>query len=70
MCVSVIDSMEEWQLSRVLSLLRSMKETMDALETGTVETMRILSDPELTEKLLEGKKTPLSECVPESDIHW
>ena len=70
MCVSVIDSMEEWQLQSVLHMLQSMKDTMDALETGTVETMSILSNPELTEKLLEGKKTPLSECVPESDIHW
>ena len=70
MCVSVIDSMEEWQLQSVLHMLQSMKDTMDALETGTVETMSILSNPELTEKLLEGKKTPLSECVPESEIHW
>ena len=70
MCVSVIDSMEEWQLQSVFQMLQSMKNTMDALETGTVETMRILSNPELTAKLLEGKNTPLSECVPESDIHW
>ena len=70
MCVSVIDSMEEWQLQSVFQMLQSMKNTMDALETGTVETMRILSNPELTAKLLEGKNTPLSDCVPESDIHW
>ena len=70
MCISVIDDMEEWQLQSVLPMLLSMKSAMDALETGTVETMKILSDPELTEKLLDGKKTPLSECVPESEIHW
>ena len=70
MCVSVIDNMEEWQLQSVLQMLQGMKTAMDALETGTVETMRILSDPELTEKLLEGKKMPLSECVPESEIDW
>ena len=69
-CVSVIDDMEEWQLQSVLSMLQSMKRAMDELETGTVETMKILSDPELTEKLLDGKKTPLSECIPESEIDW
>ena len=37
---------------------------------NSVETMRILSDAELTEKLLEGKRTPLSECIPESEISW
>ena len=27
-------------------------------------------NPELAEKLINGKKTPLSECVPESGADW
>ena len=69
-CISVINSMEEWQLQSVLDMLRTIKGTMNALESGTLETMQILSDAELTEKLLEGKRTPLSECIPESEISW
>lgn len=70
MCISVINSMEEWQLQGVLGMLQAMKDTIDKLETGALETMQLLSDPELAEKLIEGKKTPLSECVPESEADW
>ena len=38
MCISVIDSMEEWQLQSVLEMLRAVKGTMDKLETGVLET--------------------------------
>ena len=69
-CISVIDSMEEWQLQGVLEMLQTIKSTMEKLESGTWETMEILSDPTLTEKLLEGKNTPLSECIPESEAGW
>ena len=31
---------------------------------------QLLSNPELAEKLINGKKTPLSECVPESGADW
>lgn len=70
MCISVINSMEEWQLQSVLEILNAVKGTMDKLETGALETARLLSDPEMTAKLTEGKKTPLSECVLESGVVW
>ncbi len=70
MCISVINSMEEWQLQSVLEMLQTIKCTLDKLETGTLETMHLLSNPELAEKLINGKKTPLSECVPESEVDW
>ncbi len=70
MCISVINSMEEWQLQSVLEMLQTMKKTMDQLESSTLETMQFLSTPQMAEKLIEGKKTPLSECVSESVIDW
>lgn len=70
MCISVINSMEEWQLQSVLEMLNAVKGTMDKLETGALETARLLSDPDMAAKLAEGKKTPLSECVPESEVDW
>ena len=70
MCISVIDSMDEWQLQSVLEMLRTVKGTMDKLEAGAFETRELLSIPGMGEKLMEGKKTPLSECVPESEAIW
>ena len=70
MCISVINSMEEWQLQSVLEMLRAVKGTMDKLETGVLETKDLLSISGMGEKLTEGKKTPLSECVPESEVDW
>ncbi|MBD5115301.1 MAG: hypothetical protein HDT46_08915 [Ruminococcaceae bacterium] len=70
MCISVINSMEEWQLQSVLEMLQAVKGTMDKLETGALETMQLLSEPELAKKIIEGKNTPLSECVPESEVNW
>ena len=70
MCISVINSMEEWQLQSVLEMLQTVKCTLDKLETGTLETMQLLSNPELAEKLIEGKKTPLAECIPDSEVIW
>lgn len=70
MCISVINSMEEWQLQSVLEMLQTVKRTMDKLETGALETMQLLSEPELAKKIIEGKNTPLSECVPESEVDW
>lgn len=69
-CISVINSMEEWQLQSVLEMLQTVKCTLDKLETGTLETMQLLSDPELAKKLTDGKKAPLSECIPESEVDW
>ncbi len=70
MCMSVINSMEEWQLQSALEILHTVKYSLDKLETGTLETRQLLSNPELVEKLINGKKTPLSECVPESRADW
>ena len=70
MCISVINSMEEWQLQSVLEMLRAVKGTMDKLESGALETRELLSIPGMGEKLAEGKTTPLSECVPESEVDW
>ena len=69
-CISVINSMEEWQLQSVLEMLQAVKGTMDKLESGALETMRLLSTPGMTEKLTMGKNTPLSDWVPESEVHW
>ncbi len=69
-CITVINSMEEWQLQSVLEMLEAVKGTMDKLESGALETMQLLSDPELAEKLTEGKNTPLSECVSEDEVDW
>ena len=69
-CVSVINSMEEWQLQSVLEMLQTVKGTMDKLEAGALETVRLLADPAMAEKLIAGKNTPLSECVPESEVSW
>lgn len=70
MCISVINSMEEWQLQSVLEMLNAVKGTMDKLETGALETAQLLSDPGMATKLTGGKTTPLSECVPESEVVW
>ncbi len=37
---------------------------------GLMETVYLSSIPELKEKLIEGKKTPLSECVSEDEVKW
>lgn len=67
MCISVINSMEERQLQSVLEMLRAVKSAMDQLESGVLETKELLSMPEMAAKLMEGKKTSLSECLSESD---
>lgn len=35
-----------------------------------METLAIVSDKELKEKILAGKNTPLAECVAESEVSW
>ena len=37
---------------------------------GMEETLRLLSNPEMKQKLLEGKNTPLSDCIPEDEVAW
>lgn len=70
MCISIIDNMEEWQLQSVCEMLRAMQKSLEKMESGTMETMQLLSNQELAEKLIEGKKTPLAECIPDSEVIW
>ena len=35
-----------------------------------VETLKILSNPAMKEKVMKGKNTPLSECIDESEVQW
>lgn len=35
-----------------------------------VETLKILSNPAMKEKVMKGKDTPLSECMDESEVQW
>ena len=37
---------------------------------GMLETIYLMSIPEMKEKLIEGKNNPLSECVSESEGDW
>lgn len=35
-----------------------------------LETLEMNANPVMKQKLLEGKDTPLSECIPESEVEW
>jgi PHD/YefM family antitoxin component YafN of YafNO toxin-antitoxin module len=35
-----------------------------------IETLHISSIPKLKQKIIEGLKTPLDECIPESKVEW
>lgn len=35
-----------------------------------VETLKILSNPAMKEKVMKGKDTLLSECIDESEVQW
>lgn len=35
-----------------------------------METLHLSSIPGMKEKITDGLKTPLSECVPESEVEW
>ena len=37
---------------------------------GILETLEMNANPVMKQKLLEGKDTPLSECIPESEVAW
>lgn len=37
---------------------------------GLIETLSILSNPEMKDKIIDGKNTPLDNCVPESEVEW
>ena len=37
---------------------------------GIMETLDLLSNPAMKKILTEGKKAPLSECIPENEVEW
>lgn len=37
---------------------------------GLMETLRLLSSPEMRTKLLEGRDTPLSDCLSDGEVEW
>ena len=37
---------------------------------GLMETLSLNAIPGMKEKIVEGLHTPLSECVPESEVRW
>lgn len=37
---------------------------------GMMETLHLESIPGMKEKIIEGKNTSLSECVPENEVLW
>ena len=37
---------------------------------GMIETIYLMSVPTMKEKLLEGKRTSLSECISEKEVEW
>lgn len=37
---------------------------------GLMETVYLLSTPGMKEKLIEGKNTPIDECISEDEVEW
>jgi len=37
---------------------------------GLIETLYLTSIPGIKEKIIEGLKTPLDECIPEQGVQW
>jgi PHD/YefM family antitoxin component YafN of YafNO toxin-antitoxin module len=37
---------------------------------GLMETVYLLSVPDMKEKLIDAKNTQLSDCIPESEVEW
>lgn len=37
---------------------------------GLIETLYLSSMPEVKEKIVEGLKTPVDECLPEDKVQW
>lgn len=37
---------------------------------GLMETVYLLDIPNMKEKLLEGKNTPIEECLTEEEVEW
>ncbi|CAB1247832.1 Antitoxin [Ruminococcaceae bacterium BL-6] len=37
---------------------------------GLMETLYLSSTPQMKETIMEGMKTPISECIPENEVKW
>jgi len=37
---------------------------------GLMETVYLCSIPNMKERIIEGMKTPISECIPENEVEW
>ena len=37
---------------------------------GIMETLQLLSNPAMKKILVDGKATPLSDCIPENEVEW
>ncbi len=37
---------------------------------GMLETLQIMANPVMEQKLLKGKATPLSDCLTEDEVQW
>lgn len=37
---------------------------------GLMETLYLYSIPKMKEKIVEGLKTTISECIPENEVKW
>ena len=37
---------------------------------GLMETLYLSSMPEVKKAIIEGLNTPISECIPESEVNW
>lgn len=37
---------------------------------GLMETLNLCSSPKMKEKITEGLKTPIEECIPEDEVQW
>ena len=37
---------------------------------GIMETLDLLPNPAMKKILVEGKTTPLSDCIPENEVEW
>jgi len=37
---------------------------------GLMETLYLSSIPTMKESIIEGLNTPISECIPESEVEW
>ncbi len=35
-----------------------------------LETLYLSSDPRIRQEILDGKKTPIAECIPEDEVQW